>query len=203
MGSGCSEENSVVEEINDRNVELSISVKTFKNIQLIRLDPVFEKQDDFKIESLRVDYGGSKILKLTSKELRKYVTTVHNVVIAQKNMKLTNIDNDPIINFSSKFVSDINQKAKYGKIKKDRRVYNCFINSAIETSNNKNRKFTSMDMFPTTLAVLGVDIDGDRLGLGTNLYADKETLAEKYGYEYIEQELSKNLKFYNKDILGE
>ena len=61
VGSGCSEENSVVEEINDRNVELSISVKTFKNIQLIRLDPVFEKQDDFKIESLRVDYGGSKI----------------------------------------------------------------------------------------------------------------------------------------------
>ena len=43
-----------------------------------------------------------------------------------------------------------------------------------------------MDMFPTTLAVLGVDIDGDRLGLGANLYADKETLAEKYGYEYIE-----------------
>ena len=69
---------------------------------------------------------------------------------------------------------------------KDRRVYNCFINSVIETSNNKNRKFTSMDMFPTTLAVVGVDIDGDRLGLGANLYADKETLAEKYGYEYIE-----------------
>ena len=77
------------------------------------------------------------------------------------------------------------------------------INSAIETSNNKNRKFTSMNMFPTTLAVLGVDIDSDRLGLGTNLYADKKTLAEKYGYEYIEQELSKNSKFYNKDILGE
>ena len=86
---------------------------------------------------------------------------------------------------------------------KNRRVYNCFINSAIETSNNKNRKFTSMNMFPTTLAVLCVDIDSDRLGLGTNLYADKKTLAEKYGYEYIEQELSKNSKFYNKDILGE
>ena len=114
MGSGCSEENSVVEEINDRNVELSISVKTFKNIQLIRLDPVFEKQDDFKIESLRVDYGGSKILKLTSKELRKYVTTVHNVVIAQKNMKVSFSVNDPLIEFSSKCVCDISEHAQAG-----------------------------------------------------------------------------------------
>ena len=60
-----------------------------------------------------------------------------------------------------------------------------------------------MYMVPKILAVLVVDIDGDRMGLGTNMYADKETLAEEYGYEYIEQELSKNSKFYNKDMLGE
>ena len=35
-----------------------------------------------------------------------------------------------------------------------------------------------MDMFPTTLASLGAVIDGDRLGLGTNLFSDKPTLAE-------------------------
>ena len=86
---------------------------------------------------------------------------------------------------------------------KARRVYNCFINSAVNTSNNKNRKFTSMDLFPTTLAAIGTKIDGDRLGLVTNLYSDKETLAEKYGYEYIDKELAKNSKFYNKDILNE
>lgn len=36
-----------------------------------------------------------------------------------------------------------------------------------------------------------------------NLYSDKEILAEKYGYEYIDKELAKNSKFYNKDILNE
>lgn len=112
-------------------------------------------------------------------------------------------DNTTIVISGANPTMDNDYMENYYDGSKDRRVYNCFINSAIETSNNKNRKFTSMDMFPTTLAVLGVDIDGDRLGLGTNLYADKETLAEEYGYEYIEQELSKNSKFYNKDILGE
>ena len=38
-----------------------------------------------------------------------------------------------------------------------------------------------MDLFQTTLAAMGTKIDGDRLGLGTNLYSDKETLAERYG----------------------
>ena len=60
-----------------------------------------------------------------------------------------------------------------------------------------------MDLFPTTLAAMGTKIDGDRLGLGTNLYSDKETLSERYGYEYIDKELAKNSKFYNKDILNE
>lgn len=86
---------------------------------------------------------------------------------------------------------------------KERRVYNCLINSAVDTSKNKNRKFTSMDLFPTTLAAIGVQIEGERLGLGTNLYSDMQTLSEEYGYEYIDNELAKNSKFYNKQILGE
>lgn len=86
---------------------------------------------------------------------------------------------------------------------KGRRSYNCFINSAVDTSNNRKRKFTSMDLFPTTLAAMGTKIEGDRLGLGTNLYSDKKTLAEEYGYKYIDDELAKNSKYYNKNILGE
>jgi phosphoglycerol transferase len=51
-------------------------------------------------------------------------------------------------------------------------------------------------MFPTTLAALGATIEGDRLGLGTNLFSDKETLTEKYGYDKLEEELSKTSDFY-------
>jgi len=51
-------------------------------------------------------------------------------------------------------------------------------------------------MFPTTLAALGVTIEGDRLGIGTNLFSDTKTLTEIYGYDKLEEELNKNSDFY-------
>ena len=61
--------------------------------------------------------------------------------------------------------------------------------------------FTTLDMFPSTLAALGVKIDGERLGLGVNLFSDEQTLAEKYGYEYMFDELNKMSSFYNRELL--
>jgi phosphoglycerol transferase len=84
-----------------------------------------------------------------------------------------------------------------------RSTYNVFINSRLSTENNLNRTFTSFDMFPTTLASLGVTIEGDRLGLGTNLFSDKETLAEELGLTYINEELSKKSEYYNLKFLKE
>lgn len=66
-----------------------------------------------------------------------------------------------------------------------RRVYNCFLNSAVETAYSKNREFVTLDLFPTTLAALGCTIEGDRLGLGTNLFSGLPTLAEQWGYEVL------------------
>ena len=34
-----------------------------------------------------------------------------------------------------------------------------------------------MDMFPTILASLGAQIEGDRLGIGTNLFSNKTMLS--------------------------
>jgi len=56
-------------------------------------------------------------------------------------------------------------------------------------------------MYPTTLAALGATIEGDRLGLGTNLFSNIETLAEKYGVEYVREELEKKSAFYNKKLI--
>lgn len=83
----------------------------------------------------------------------------------------------------------------------ERKVYNAFINSAVEPVNEKNRKFTTLDMFPTVLASIGAEIEGNRLGLGTNLFSEEETLSEKYGYEYLFAELNKKSSFYNNEIL--
>jgi phosphoglycerol transferase len=84
----------------------------------------------------------------------------------------------------------------------DRSVYNAIINSDLEPVNATNRLFTTMDMFPTILASLGFEIEGDRLGLGTNLYSDKKTVMEEVGKKEFMEEISKNSKLYNKEILG-
>jgi len=65
----------------------------------------------------------------------------------------------------------------------DRRVYNAFINAVPEVDETifKNRQFTTLDMYPTTLAALGVKIDGEKLNLGTNLFSGVPTLLERYG----------------------
>ena len=61
---------------------------------------------------------------------------------------------------------------------------------------------SSFDIFPTTLSALGATWEGDRLGLGTNLFSDEKTIFEEYGYEYVNNELKKKSSFYNKKILG-
>lgn len=83
-----------------------------------------------------------------------------------------------------------------------RTIYNVIINSAIEEQNSKNRIFTTLDMFPTILASMGIQIEGERLGLGTNLYSGMPTLAEELGFEYLDKELTKYSKYYNEKILG-
>lgn len=81
----------------------------------------------------------------------------------------------------------------------DRTVYNCFLNTDTEVlGSDTERIWTSLDMFPTTLAALGFSIEGDRLGLGTNLFSDKPTLAEELGYDVLEQEVSKYSEYYIK-----
>ncbi len=84
----------------------------------------------------------------------------------------------------------------------DRRVYNCFLNSAVTPINADNRDFTTFDMFPTTLAAMGCEIEGERLGLGTNLFSSKPTLSEELGFEYLSDEIGKMSNYYNKKLLN-
>lgn len=94
------------------------------------------------------------------------------------------------------------QSSFYDDIDKNytRSVYNVFINSRVKSDTTKNRMFSSMDIYPTTLASLGVKIDGDRLGLGTNMYSNKKTLMEELGYKYVSNELKKRSSFYDNYI---
>ena len=83
----------------------------------------------------------------------------------------------------------------------ERKVYTAIIHPAAEVQNKRNRSFTTMDMYPTTLAGLGVKIQGERLALGTNLFSDQPTLLEELGREVLDQELNKQSVFYEKKLL--
>ena len=85
----------------------------------------------------------------------------------------------------------------------ERPIYNCFLQAAKEPAAGKNGKngaknrvFTPMDMLPTVLSAMGFEIPGNRLGLGTDLFCGKNTLAERMGFEKLNEELSKQSAWY-------
>lgn len=97
----------------------------------------------------------------------------------------------------------LNMQTKFFKGRnKNRYIYNVIINSAVTTNNTKNRIFTAVDMYPTTVAAIGGTIKENQLGIGVNLFSDKQTLAEKYGLDEFNAQLEKRSSFYNTYILG-
>lgn len=76
-----------------------------------------------------------------------------------------------------------------------RKVYTTIINPAVEYEDTKEREYSTLDMFPTTLAAMGVEIEGDKLGLGTNLFEKEKTLTEQYGTKRLGSELAKKSEF--------
>ena len=86
----------------------------------------------------------------------------------------------------------------------NRTVYFTIVNPAVEYTGNGEHLYSTLDFFPTTLAAMGVKIEGERLGLGTNLFAtDKKTLSDKYGHEVLFEELAKSSEYYTKHFIEE
>lgn len=81
-----------------------------------------------------------------------------------------------------------------------RTIFNEIINSPIQAEYTKNRQFTTFDLYPTTLAALGVEIEGNRLGLGTNLFSGTKTVPERLGYQNFEDEVTKKSDYYDQKI---
>lgn len=83
----------------------------------------------------------------------------------------------------------------------NRKCYYAIVNSAATPTTQNSRKITTYDLFPTTLASLGVTFDSDRLGLGTNLYTETPTLVEKLGFKKFDKELTRHSNYYDKYLL--
>ena len=77
-----------------------------------------------------------------------------------------------------------------------RNVYVSVINAAPpQRSGTGARSYSTFDLFPTTLAAMGVSIEGDRLGLGSNLYSDTQTLVERFGVAECNRRLEARSRF--------
>lgn len=84
-----------------------------------------------------------------------------------------------------------------------RTIYNAFINTPTKTEHNKNREFSSLDMYPTILASLGAKIENDQLGFGVNLFSGERTLIENIGKTRFNYELLKKSDYYMEEILND
>ena len=87
-----------------------------------------------------------------------------------------------------------------------RRQFNCIINADPSVANpdesvTRNRLWSNWDMYPTAVAAIGGKIEGERLGIGTNLYSGEPTIYEEYGVDYVNKELEKGSKLYTEKIL--
>ena len=92
------------------------------------------------------------------------------------------------LTMDSDYCSNIEQNYK-------RKTFLSILNSRTIRKNNTNRIFSTFDLFPTILASLGVKIEGNKLGLGTNLYSNEPTLLEIFGEELVNSSLSQRSLF--------
>lgn len=83
----------------------------------------------------------------------------------------------------------------------DRRAYAIVLNGP-EYTLNKTREFCTLDLYPTIMEALGIQIEGHRLGLGTSLYSNVDTLIEKMGELGLNAELVADSSYYNKVIMS-
>ena len=78
----------------------------------------------------------------------------------------------------------------------ERRTFTCVVNAQASLADAKRtRAFSTFDLFPTTLAALGATIEGDRLGLGANLYGSHDTLVEEFGKADCARKLQRHSDF--------
>ncbi len=107
------------------------------------------------------------------------------------------------LSMDGKFFKEIDRSYK-------RTTFNLILNPAdglesVPQATKQNRCWSNFDMFPTILASLGVRIEGEKLGLGTNLFSGEKTLFEENGgvdgIKTVASLLEKKSVFYDNEFL--
>lgn len=169
--------------------EASASDQPFA-LTLMTMDTHFTDGWKCKYCEDKYDSQYSNVIACSSKQVNEFVKWVQEQPFYE-NTTIVVIGDHPTMDTA------YYNKLKYSSKDYVRRNYLAVINSAVENPSDKARTFQVIDMYPTTVAALGATIEGDRLGLGTNLFSTKPTLYEELGQEYFDKEIMKNSRFYN------
>ena len=160
------------------------------NFSMLTVDTHFE--DGYRCELCRDDFEGNQYANAfacSSRQVSEFVRWIQEQDFYEDTTIVLNGDH---LTMDSDFCIDV-------PVSYDRRTYTAYINAACEPADpSRTREYTTLDNMPTTLAAMGVTIEGDRLGLGTNLYGTKDTLLETYGMEEYSDLLSKKSSFMQK-----
>ena len=174
----------------DKLTELGASDQPF-NFTMLTVDTHFE--DGFLSEQCEEPFNEqyANALACSSRQIYEFIRWIQEQPFYENTTIVIAGDHLTMRSLESNFWEEFPVPEDYV-----RTVYNVFINAAIQPESTNGRLFTTMDLFPTTLASLGVQIEGERLGLGTNLFSNQPTLAEQVGIEEMNRELKLRSDFF-------
>ena len=169
----------------ERLRELSAEDQPF-NLTMLTLDTHFE--NGIRCKYCEFEYPGNSyadVYSCSSRQLSEFISWCQDQDWYENTTIILSGDHTTM---DSDFCNGVDKEYP-------RKTFTCYINADVEPEDAaRERSFTTMDNFPTTLAAMGVKIEGDRLGLGTNLFSSQDTLYETYGKE-MDAELSRRSLF--------
>ena len=169
----------------DELSELAAADEPF-NYTLLTVDTHFE--DGYLCDLCEDEYGDqySNVMACSSRQVSEFVEWIQQQDWYENTTIVITGDHPTM---DSDFCNDIDEDYQ-------RRVYTAYINAApLENETVGMRSFTTFDTFPTVLSSLGVQIEGNRLGLGTDLFSGTMTMLEKSSVVSLSAELSKSSAF--------
>ena len=180
------EDEKLFDAARDELSQLAESGEPF-NLTMLTVDTHFE--DGYTCRLCRDQYPGNdyaNVMACSSRQVTEFVRWIQQQDFYENTTIVLCGDHTTMDSDFCKNVPDTYQ----------RKVYTNIINAAASCEDPAAyRDYTTLDLFPTTLAALGCGIEGNRLGLGTNLYSSEKTLAEKYGFDETFSEMEKKSGF--------
>lgn len=154
--------------------ELSRSDEPF-NLTMLTVDTHFE--DGYVCRLCQNEHGDDQyanVMSCSSRQVSEFVRWIQDQDFYEDTTIIINGDHTTM---DKDFCDDVDPNYQ-------RKTYTAIINGQASVAEpDAHRTYATVDLFPTTLAALGCQIEGDRLGLGTNLYSSEATLIEELGLD--------------------